>query len=113
MRVCGQCGTDISDRGPRARYCVPCAEERTRERVRKYHKANPEKLHKHQLKWREANREKEVDRVCKWRKANPEKYREQKRKSVRRRRARKRNQRGTITGIHSSSPNQGAHYSKT
>ena len=55
MRICcqEQCGTDISDRDIRARWCVPCAEEKQREHNLKWREANPEYDRK-----RYANREK-------------------------------------------------------
>ena len=46
MRVCSQegCATDISDRGPCDRYCVPCAEAKKREYARIYYEVNRAKL---------------------------------------------------------------------
>ena len=79
MRVCEQCGADISDRNYPARYCVPCTKDRQREKYRKYREANREKLRQYARRYRVDNPEKARESSRKWHEANPEydrKYRE-------------------------------------
>ena len=61
--------------------------------MRDWQKANPEKVAEYDRRYREANPEKVKDAKRKYREANPEKAVER----VHRRRARKRNQLGTVT----------------
>ena len=80
MRVCGKCETDISDRNYRARWCVPCAKAKKRERGSKWVADNPEKVREIARKHYEANREKSLAYSQWYRKANPEKVQESARK---------------------------------
>lgn len=78
-RTCLDCPSDISDRGHRAKRCVPCAEKAAAELSarckREWAERNPEKARECHLRYRRANVKKLSARTQKWREANPERYR--------------------------------------
>lgn len=63
MRVCEMCGTDISSRPSRAKYCFSCAVVAQRERVKKYKEKNKEKTRDYQKEYYERNKEK-INQKC-------------------------------------------------
>ena len=69
MSMCRECGTDISDRDYRARWCALCAKDRKHARERKSRERNPEKVRERVRKYYQANRKKELERSRKWREA--------------------------------------------
>lgn len=44
MRTCETCGEDISERGHRAKFCIPCATKRQSIRIKEYNSGYTERV---------------------------------------------------------------------
>ena len=81
--VAAACGVSVNSIGRmlnRSNTCIkrhlsPILAEKERENVRRWRRANPEKMYESQRRWREANSQRASEQCRLWRKANPDRFR--------------------------------------